>query len=544
MKNFFIFCFYILPFLLSGPSSLASLRIKIFDVGQGNCVLITTDDKQYGLLVDAGSKEMAYGAIYHELFGRKQQRYWLDDGTEIKKVQDTGDSEDSGNLDREIEGTVDTEVPDKKSHLKTLRVFYQERTLDCIRLALSEVTDLTILVSHPDEDHYNLLPPIFLEFPGLFEKVNAAVFGGTSESYIDMELFFTKLGDSLKERKKDSFFLFAGSVAVLDRQGGSILNKFGKPLVKMARAYSSLFNPESPEERRIEEVLKAALGNQVELSILAMNVGFKEPPLQFDEEEENEQEKRKKLDQSRNTSSIVLKVTNIGGETNIGHGERRESIIIPGDADGCTWDFILGVYQEHRELLQARYLLLSHHGAFENGCSREDILQAFCPKVCLISAGNSKAYHHPRAEILERLQRLELDQWNQGFTSQLSCYRRTGSRRNEFDRIRLSNVKQLILSTLDDGTITFEMGVNGPMDPSRDRSVLSEGPQKGDVIFKAVKDKPGKREISQTVFYRCSQNYSLLLRYGKNLKLKKVFKMIDLVSGETFLIEGESYKGT
>lgn len=155
--------------LLDGSLSFGALKVTVFDVGQGNCVLISTEDNQHGLLVDAGSRELAFSALYQELFGYDKTRYWLQEaGQKFTSEIDEDDSEDSESLlnaeifesEEEEQSAVDTVKGPEK-----LRKAYQKRRIKAIASAVSTVENLTVVISHPDEDHYNFLPEIF---PNIF----------------------------------------------------------------------------------------------------------------------------------------------------------------------------------------------------------------------------------------------------------------------------------------------------------------------------------------------------------------------------------------
>lgn len=291
----------------------------------------------------------------------------------------------------------------------------------------------------------------------------------------------------------------------------------GKKIVEVTRAYASIFPVERRTrlEQKLEEHLKAALGSSGTISILAMNVGDKERG-ELDEEK-----------QDPNTGSLVLKITD---------SDNGLSIILPGDADGCTWDFMLAAHQRDLSALKTDVLLLSHHGAFARGCSRSDILNTFSPSYCLISTGNVRTYHHPRGEVIKRLEALPLlATWEGETRSRLSCYQRVGPEKDDFRRERVET-KKMIFSTLDDGNIEFSLAADLTFHTLRDRNVLEKEPQERDWVFqqaskKEIKKAQKKVRCSPIVFHQCSDRYPLLLRVGSqkpDLKedKKKIFQVI------------------
>jgi competence protein ComEC len=87
----------------------------------------------------------------------------------------------------------------------------------------------------------------------------------------------------------------------------------------------------------------------------------------------------------RNDESLVLKVS---------YG--RTSALLEGDAEKMTEKLI------EAENPAADVLKVAHHGS---GSSTSDaLLAAVRPRFAVISVGARNVYHHPRAEVLERLQ--------------------------------------------------------------------------------------------------------------------------------------------
>jgi len=87
----------------------------------------------------------------------------------------------------------------------------------------------------------------------------------------------------------------------------------------------------------------------------------------------------------RNDESLILKMT---------YG--RNSILLEGDAEKKTERFIGG------ENPAANVLKVAHHGSASS--TNTDLLAAVHPQFAVISVGARNVYHHPRREVLERLQ--------------------------------------------------------------------------------------------------------------------------------------------
>ena len=91
---------------------------------------------------------------------------------------------------------------------------------------------------------------------------------------------------------------------------------------------------------------------------------------------------------SLNDKSLMLKCT---------YG--KKSFLFTGDAQKVRESFLLARYKDH---LHSDVLKVAHHGS-KYGTS-EEFLAAVAPGVGLISAGVRNRFHHPSAEVLERLQ--------------------------------------------------------------------------------------------------------------------------------------------
>jgi competence protein ComEC len=90
-------------------------------------------------------------------------------------------------------------------------------------------------------------------------------------------------------------------------------------------------------------------------------------------------------DPHRNDESLVMKV-----------GYRKTSVLLEADAEKPTEKFV------STEDPAADVLKVAHHGSVTS--SAEDLLAAVRPRFAVISVGARNVYHHPRPEVLRRLQ--------------------------------------------------------------------------------------------------------------------------------------------
>jgi competence protein ComEC len=90
----------------------------------------------------------------------------------------------------------------------------------------------------------------------------------------------------------------------------------------------------------------------------------------------------------RNDESLVMKIT--FGKT---------AALLEADAEKGTERFV------STEDPAADVLRVAHHGSASS--TNEDLLAAVKPRFAVISVGTRNVYHHPRAEVLERLQQVK-----------------------------------------------------------------------------------------------------------------------------------------
>ena len=568
LTRYFSFCFI---FLITFESIATSIddEVTVFDVGQGNCVLVKHGEE--GILIDAGSSESAFSALYDRLFGyHVTPRYRLREdnsassstsSTSLSKEEDADSdcddimgSEISSETDEDAAdgaGNVDTETPPRD---KTKKPTVRKSIADRIRKNLPIKNDIlsltTVVISHPDVDHYNLIPMIF---KGNFQ-IQAIVLGGRWEQYnADLKNwlrthyygYYRKTNKTVKasnsktvktkypskkakKREKVSPTNKIKKVIFTGAINGHIKEKNKEPTLPYARAYSSMFKEttKSFREKAIENALEFT-GNSPQkptIKILAMNVGYKEPLDTYKDENDEKTEKS----EASNTSSIVLRIQG-----------KKASFTITGDADGCTWDFIEGCYLGDTAKLETDYLLLSHHGALRNGPSRESTLKILKPKVCLISTGRHAKYGHPREEIIERLIRLKsIKKFSEKYP--LTYFK---SDKGKYTRIR-QDYDHMICSTIDDGSITFDL-----IDPDNIESIVVSrsrkefikcGPQ--DIYFtKVTKVSENKEDIS---FYKHSSMYDLIIPSQENFEIEDnhAYYLKHLKNGEIYKIIKEKLK--
>jgi competence protein ComEC len=105
----------------------------------------------------------------------------------------------------------------------------------------------------------------------------------------------------------------------------------------------------------------------------------------------------------RNDESLVMKVS-FG----------RTSALLEADAEKGTEKFI------STEDPSADLLKVAHHGSASS--TNDDFLAAVKPRFAVISVGARNVYHHPRAEVLERLQQAKAQTFRTDMDGATSFY--------------------------------------------------------------------------------------------------------------------------
>ncbi len=552
-------------------------EITIFDVGQGNCVLVK--HKNQATLIDAGSKELSFSALYDQLFGYGKQRYRIVEPEEVSdsdsvpdashkgifvKSNTTDDEDESDTSDtdiaeesdseEEIDPTSDT-VDTEQDPESTLCKNYRRQIIDSLVSKLPKIEEKispksskykekiklnAVVISHPDEDHYNLLTQIFSKdfaidtiiLGGFFNQYNPTLQGWLYEHHYNPG-----------SKKSIGRVIFTGT------NDGS--NKPDNNEEAYGRAYCSLLktlHPSiTPKEALIENALNPA-GGTPRFEILAMNAGHAQTP----------SGKVYIANDNKNTNSIVLRAQGT-----------YKSFLIPGDADGCTWNFIKAYYKGNEGKLRTNCLLLSHHGALEDEATRSDMLNLFKPMACFISNGRHGKYHHPRKEVIEKVLSIGslgrfVDEDKKPICHPISYYKQAG----KIIVRKRKSYEQILLSTLDEGTMRFILSNPSSLSFSGQRDRVAACKMNSqDIVFtitselssnkkalseikkikKMLIDNNNKSNIKTIFFTRHSNNYDLILPENGNAldvgQENTMYYLIDLKNGNISPITVASIEG-
>lgn len=281
-----------------------------------------------------------------------------------------------------------------------------------------------ILVTHPDSDHFNLIPLIF-RTPSSFSIVS--VLGGPMGDY-----FKTDAGKDLVTSlaSKGNIVFLSHNLTSTDTDFGNLQSK-AEELHDTMKTCKRECPTDATKERciaqctskfegDIDEYIQTKLNGKVkghlmdkdlksfvgsdgrvgrgefcpafDIKILSANAGQTpsgvinkyERPFAYS------------LDSDDNTNSMVLKFTKKDSE---------QSIILTGDATGVTTDQIIQYYKNSSEEvpdLQTDVMLACHHGADTHNSNDVSWINATRPKATVLSCGRRVDYLHPSCDVAHK----------------------------------------------------------------------------------------------------------------------------------------------
>ncbi|MBY0281978.1 MAG: hypothetical protein K2W94_07470 [Alphaproteobacteria bacterium] len=398
----------------ASASDSTPFQMKVFDVGQGNCVAIKYNGKS--ILIDCGTKSLTYTAQYNKASGKGTAVSLKKDTPTKGKATAKADSADESDIDetaQELEkATLHTPSPKAKLRAKVtparatkdsssedsegeadkkvkeaLREAYKNKIIEEIREFLG-MTIQAVIITHPDEDHYNLIPEVTAG-----KTVEKVIISGKIREY--------------SETSKPALQTFRDWIGHYAAENKIIL----------AEGFYFSESPDHPIEHAISFHSSAHGELFPEIKILAMNATT-----------------RGAVDS--NAGSIVLKITYNG-----------KSILLPGDATKVTWDAIKGTNPDN---LKSDYFLISHHGAITHGSTTSNILSEISPKAVFISVGRYRGtYFHPDRSVIDMILKTSGLGEDEDFRTFVTYFSDKKHRRQE--------TSSLIFTTLNNGTITIDL---------------------------------------------------------------------------------------
>ncbi|MBT4880786.1 MAG: hypothetical protein HOI80_04700 [Alphaproteobacteria bacterium] len=436
-----------LTFLFIAIANIASsndFEATVYDVGQGNGVVIRYRDK--ALIVDAGSVERVTSTAFRKKLEESEAEelsYFITklsfdlreagvDVSENSRVRSgSGDSKESSHGSAGSGATLDSHASegdlgaDEDAH--TVAKEFVER----VQKKLDGVSKITVVVSHADTDHYNLLPLIFEENEWN-EKISHIILGGFKSSYVKETRTNSSFARWLKDLPTKNVFytgLKEGAEAGNAEDRHDIAGKVAPPY---PHPFDKNFKPKSVQ------LIEDSLGTEADdplVLVLSMNAGHSMV----------DRETAGVANHSDNSNSLVLKV-----EFN------DHSFLLPGDVNATGWDRIVHFW---KDTLRSDILLLSHHGGssenYQDGSYRTTTLgylEAIMPRAVFVSAGHRKRYDHPEESVINIVEQ-HLD--SQRITTNphyVHVFRTRSGTPKVFER---KKTKQPIYTTFSSGDLSF-----------------------------------------------------------------------------------------
>lgn len=436
---------------LAQPNS--ALKLHVLQTGPGNCVVLECPGNKKAVLIDCGStSKRVYNA---ELFG----------------IPPNFDS--NTNADTERLAATGTRIGSPKSLAHAQNI-------------LKSKDEISLIVSHGDADHKNLLYNVFYEDNGggvddLYKNINSFYFGGN----------FQKTSDDTKthrffERLFNHFDSTTGKFALgPDEEVGGVTVKtktlpqfFASAGNRRTDSYSrkpaGFKTYTTPVTLGSTEVCKVG-GVGAEVRIVAANeYGREVSEVKGVARDPNPNyEWTKKNSHTTNGNAIILEISYAG---------RR--IVIPGDAERGALNWAVDPENPHRITNSADILLASHHGADGHGKEKNlnitrNWVEALDPSYLIYTHGHQ--HGHPKLgtygeadgdNITTKANTEESPTYfrpgssleNQANTTTITAERQirfNNADKNATLNRKVYNVKSNVYSTMAQGSITFAIEANG-----------------------------------------------------------------------------------
>ena len=233
-----------------------------------------------------------------------------------------------------------------------------------------EVYIKTIVISHPDQDHYNWLPKVIKEK----DKVDFIIFAGLPSHYKALRPWIIQRLDA----KSQIFFpaVQAEPIAPADPNNplAEVMAKENQEQFAPQQAYNNAGDAAGFGEafRFKNPDLQIAL-----LSVNPLHVTEHGGVMRLADDEADD-----------NKDSLILKIT-----------YHDHSVLLTGDATQATFRRIKNNYRHNLEFLKSTVLLAAHHGADSHGSNAQDWINLIQPEVVLISTGLK--HGHPQLGAYE-----------------------------------------------------------------------------------------------------------------------------------------------
>jgi len=379
-----------------------SIILKVHNVGQGNLVTVRFPNDEI-MMIDAGSKgyeePLAYQAALLELQSKPSQKKIRTQhnlppqsppAAQITSGQPTPHSiiysSDFSPLARFA----------KNNELSFSQEDFIENLKDDLRKNELGITVKTVVISHPDVDHYNWLRYIFSKEEN---KLEYLILGGLPSHYIDKE-FISWLRKQPKRGTKIICSAVEHDVFKNAKEIDEFFSKDKKDYVLKPFYSTPLVDSFGSNKNLFQDAFN--FGENIHIRLLSVN------PLHVEQTAINGDGSKviSRLNDPSddNPDSIVLRISYVDESSK----KDLHSFTVLGDATKQTYERIMGLYRGNFEALKSDVIVASHHGASSHGAADLDFIKILNPKVVLISCGHHRKFTHPKLEAYETFKEADL----------------------------------------------------------------------------------------------------------------------------------------
>ncbi len=327
-----------------------SFKFRVTDIGLGCCIPVNLGGKW--LIYDAGTVS-GYESEFPEIYN------YMSDNPSTNILDPN-----SSPISRSALSPMLANAPfphqlpkssfTRKNLAKKVRQYLRDES-DSENKEEDKIKIKTIVISHSDADHYNLI--MYLIQSG--DEVDYIFFGGLPSQYFKEDKKRKEFSKWIKNRISKNTKIYFTAIDT------SPIKDF-EQILKMEDNKNFAPYLDSTSDKWKEYYSEAFdFGEQFVLTPLCFNV----PHI----EKDNRIVKQKGI-AGNNNYSIVLKIT---------CGLKGASVLLPGDATGIIWDKLLS----NKVDLQSTCYIASHHGTDKLGCNSEKIVQAISAKIICVSVG-------------------------------------------------------------------------------------------------------------------------------------------------------------
>lgn len=420
---FFLRLFFSLCILFSSAAYPTQIYLTVHEVGQGNCVTVRfqgekPDSKSEFMVVDAGSTGFRKAHAYTQAKIRETQEERIPLQSSPSAVP--SDFNQVVGEEESIEKGADTH------HIFNIRKIFVDGDQEA---AENPIHIKTIVITHPDRDHYNWIHRIFSNED---DRVDYIILGGLPEHYhLEDNTNSFKIWLSARINNQSRIYFPAIDHAPVNSlQGLEKILEYSKE-----GRYAEDQHSEGTPLQHFKKAFYFEKG--VAIDVLSTCPTH---------EKQEDKVTRPSIDpKDDNDDSLVLKITN----------NNNSSALLTGDATGKTIEKIRKNYAHHPDFLKVDVFLACHHGSITH---RSHQFEGAEFKYAFISTGHSEQYKHPGEKAVQTLKECESLETTQ--PHELLTFKSSEKGKAE-ESIQI--IEEGCYSTLSHGSLMAELPSNGPV---------------------------------------------------------------------------------